>query len=210
MRRQPQQARSQARVNQILDVAEQLFIELGYDATTTNAIAARAKVAIGSLYQFFPDKAAILKALAARYNEQLHQLFVALHTNEVVKLSLEAYVDLVIDAIDQFFRDHPGYYVIFMQLQEPIPELEAMEVATDAQLMQELATFLTRRNPGLELASYQAIALVIVKTVGTLLWLSLSQNQASGKQLVIETKRLTLSYLQSYFPDNASSNHAAS
>ena len=68
MRRQPRQVRSQERVNQILDVAEQLFITEGYNATSTNAIAANAKVPIGSLYQFFPDKAAILYKLAARYN----------------------------------------------------------------------------------------------------------------------------------------------
>ncbi len=39
MRRQPRQARSQERVNRIIDVAESLFITQGYNATTTNAIA---------------------------------------------------------------------------------------------------------------------------------------------------------------------------
>jgi len=62
MRRKPRQARSQERVNRILDVAEKLFASQGYAATTTNAIAAQAQVPIGSLYQFFPDKTAILKA----------------------------------------------------------------------------------------------------------------------------------------------------
>lgn len=62
MRRQPRQARSQERVNRILDVVEALFISEGYTATTTSAISKRAKVAIGSLYQFFPDKAATVKA----------------------------------------------------------------------------------------------------------------------------------------------------
>jgi AcrR family transcriptional regulator len=69
MRRQPRQARSQERVKQILDVAEQMFIAEGYDAATTNAIAVRAGVPIGSLYQFFPDKGAIVQALAVRYME---------------------------------------------------------------------------------------------------------------------------------------------
>lgn len=56
MRRQPKQARSQERVHHILDVAEQLFIELGYEQTTTRAIATRAEVPVGSLYQFFQTK----------------------------------------------------------------------------------------------------------------------------------------------------------
>lgn len=199
MRRQPRQARSQERVNQILDVAEQMFISEGYDATTTNAIAARAKVPIGSLYQFFPDKAAIVQALTMRYMELLHQRFAALHTPEAANLPLPTYVDQVIDATDQFFIDHPGYHAIFMQVQNKIPELEAIETAADAQLIQELATFLSLRDAALEQVNVDAISFVLVKAIGTLLWLALGQEQPLRQQLVIEIKRLTLSYLQSYF-----------
>lgn len=200
MRRQPRQARSQERVNQILDVAEQMFISEGYDAATTNAIAARAKVPIGSLYQFFPDKAAIVQALTMRYMELLHQRFTELHTAETASLPLSTYVDRVIDATDQFFSDHPGYHAIFMQVQGTMPELEAIETAADAQLIQDLATFLSQYYSGLDHADYQAIAFVLVKALGTLLWLSLSHEKVFRQRLVAETKRLTLSYLQSYFP----------
>lgn len=200
MRRQPRQVRSQERVNQILDVAEQMFISEGYDATTTNAIAARAKVSIGSLYQFFPDKAAIVQALTMRYMELLHHRFTALHTAETVNLPLSAYVDQVIDAIDQFFSDYPGYHAIFMQVQNKMPELEAIETAADAQLIQELATFLSLRNASWQQGNYETISFVLVKAIGTLLWLALSQEPSFRQQLLKETKRLTLSYLQSYFP----------
>jgi AcrR family transcriptional regulator len=198
MRRQPRQARSQERVKQILDVAEQMFIAEGYEATTTNAIAARAKVPIGSLYQFFPDKAAIVQALTMRYMEILHQRFAALHTAETRHLPLSTYIDRVIEATDQFFTDHPGYHAIFMQVQNVIPELEAIETAADTQLIQELATFLALHDADLEQANCTAIAFVLVKAIGTLLWLALSQEPPFRQQLVQETKRFTLSYLQSY------------
>jgi AcrR family transcriptional regulator len=200
MRRQPRQARSQERVSQILDVAEQMFIAEGYETTTTNAIAARAKVPIGSLYQFFPDKAAILQALTGRYMELLQQRFTDLHTAEMLELPLPIHVNQVIDATNQFFYDHPGYHAIFMQVQGIMPELQAIEAATDAQLIQELATSLSLRNSNGEQANYDAISFVLVKTIGTLLWLALSQEQSFRQQLVIEIKRLTLNYLQSYFP----------
>lgn len=70
MRRKPQQARGQRRVNTILDAASQVFSELGYEAATTNIIAIRANTSIGSLYQFFPNKEAILSAIATRYTAQ--------------------------------------------------------------------------------------------------------------------------------------------
>jgi AcrR family transcriptional regulator len=187
-------------VNQILDVAEQMFIAEGYNATTTNAIAARAKVPIGSLYQFFPDKAAILQALALRYGEMLHQRFMALDPDEMTKLSLPNYVDRLIDATDRFFTDYPGYHAIFMEVQGTMPELEEIEAAADAQLIEDLATSLSQRYAALDPVDYEAIAFVLVKAIGTLLWLALSQEPSFCQRLVAETKRFTLSYLQTYFP----------
>ncbi|MBI4781707.1 MAG: TetR family transcriptional regulator [Oscillatoriophycideae cyanobacterium NC_groundwater_1537_Pr4_S-0.65um_50_18] len=209
MRRQPRQARSQERVNRILDVAEELFIEEGYNATTTNAIAKRAKVAIGSLYQFFPDKTSILQGLALRYNELLYQRLSELNTEALVTLPLTVYVDQMIDATDQFFTDYPGYYAIFMPLQGTIPELQEIEAAADAHLIQNMATELSLRNAGLESPDYEAIAFVLVKAIGNLLWLALGQEKPFRQRLVTETKRLTLHYLQSYFSSEFIPAHQA-
>jgi AcrR family transcriptional regulator len=200
MRRKPLQARSQERVQRILAVAEELFITQGYAATTTNAIATLAQVPIGSLYQFFPDKAAIVQALALRYNELLHQQLAAMDDTELTTLPLAAYVDQLIDAADRFFTEHPGYHAIFMEVQGTIPELQEIEETADTQLIQDLARSIARRDAGLEQVDYEAIAFVLVKEIGTLLWLSLSQEPAFRQRLVAETKRFTLSYLQSYFP----------
>lgn len=52
----------------------------------------------------------------------------------------------------------------------------------------------------LESTDCDAIAFVLVQVIGTLLWLSLSQEKAFRQRLVTETKRLTLKYWQSYFP----------
>jgi AcrR family transcriptional regulator len=202
MRRKPRQARSQERVNRILDVAEALFASQGYTATTTNAIAAQAQVPIGSLYQFFPDKTAILQALAFRYSEKLHQQLAVMDEAELATLSLPDYVDQLIETTDRFFTEHPSYHAIFMEVQGTMRELAEIDEATDAQLIQDLASSLARRDASLEADAYQAIAFVLVKAIGTLLWLSLSQEPTFRQRLVTETKRLTLNYLQSYFPSD--------
>jgi len=61
--RTPQQARSRHTREMILSAAVACFEELGYDATTTAAIARRARIAVGSLYGYFNDKRAILLEL---------------------------------------------------------------------------------------------------------------------------------------------------
>lgn len=199
MRRQPQQARSQERVRQILDVAEQLFLEIGYNATTTRAIAARAKVSVGSLYQFFPDKEAILKALSIRYMQTQYQRFLDLHTAEAVTVPLRSYVDRMIDVFDQFYTDYPGSRAIFEQLLDTIT-WSAIEKIDDFeyQVIDELARFFHARKPILSITKCERMAMVMTKTITELLWLSLSGDQKFRQELVAETKLLTLSYLQQY------------
>ena len=199
MRRTPKQTRSQERVDRILNASAELFVTKGYSATTTNAIATRAKVSIGSLYQFFPDKAAILQALARHYGELLRQRLSMLSERETVQLPLVAYVDWLVDTTDQFFTDHPGYHAIFMEAQGMVLELEEIGEATDALLVQDLATALARRDPGLERTDYEAISFVLVKAIGTLLWLAPCQERLFRQRLVVEAKRMTLNYLESYF-----------
>ncbi len=75
LRNPPRQARSAARVALLLDVAEEVFEEVGYDAATTNLVAARAGVPVGTLYRWFPDKGALAEALTDRYLERLVALY---------------------------------------------------------------------------------------------------------------------------------------
>ncbi|MGD1941263.1 MAG: TetR/AcrR family transcriptional regulator [Leptolyngbyaceae cyanobacterium] len=205
MRRQPQQARSQERVKQILDVAERLFVEIGYESTTTRAIASQAGVSVGSLYQFFPDKEAILKALAIRYLQKQYQRFLDLHTPAAIALPLHQYVDQMIDVFDQFYTDYPGSRAIFAQLLDTITWSKIEKIDDfEYQVIDELARFFHAREPSLEIAKCERIAMVITKTITELLWLSLGGDSEFRQDLVAETKLLTLSYLQQYLPEAAS------
>jgi len=69
-RRIPQQRRSQAMVTAILDATAQVLISEGYDRATTNKIAAKAGVSIGSLYQYFANKEELVGALNTRLGTQ--------------------------------------------------------------------------------------------------------------------------------------------
>jgi AcrR family transcriptional regulator len=66
-RKQPRQARALVTVEAILTAAAQVFQRFGYAVGTTDRIAERAGVSVGSLYQYFPNKDAILVALAERH-----------------------------------------------------------------------------------------------------------------------------------------------
>ena len=67
LRRVPQQGRSREKVRRILDAADALLAREGADALVTSRVAREAGVAVGSVYAYFPDKEAIVEALALRY-----------------------------------------------------------------------------------------------------------------------------------------------
>lgn len=65
MRTVPRQERARAAVNRILRATGELLDDGGFDALTTTAVAERADVNIATLYRYFPDKYALIEALAA-------------------------------------------------------------------------------------------------------------------------------------------------
>jgi AcrR family transcriptional regulator len=73
-RRMPTQARSRARVADILKAAGALLGEVGYDGLSTNLIAERADVPVGSIYQFFEGKDDIVAALVEQFQERILKL----------------------------------------------------------------------------------------------------------------------------------------
>jgi AcrR family transcriptional regulator len=74
-RKSPQQARSQATVQAILDATARILVRTGYDHASTNKVAEAAGVSVGSLYQYFPSKEALVAALVNRHHEEMMLAF---------------------------------------------------------------------------------------------------------------------------------------
>ena len=74
LRKLPTQARSRARVADILKAAATLLGEVGYDGLSTNLVAERAQVPVGSIYQFFDGKDDIVAALVEQFQDRIHRL----------------------------------------------------------------------------------------------------------------------------------------
>jgi AcrR family transcriptional regulator len=108
LRRVPVQGRSVARVNRMLDACAQLVDEVGYEGLSTTLLAERAGVAIGSVYQFFPDKRAIVQALTLRNLEAYLQRLSLRLAQARFQHWWEA-VDAAIDEYIALHRSMPGF-----------------------------------------------------------------------------------------------------
>jgi AcrR family transcriptional regulator len=108
LRRVPVQGRSVARVNRMLDACAQLVDEVGYDGLTTTLLAERAGVAIGSVYQFFPDKRAIVQALTLR-NLEAYLQRLSTRLQQEKSTHWWGAVDAAIDEYIAMHRTTPGF-----------------------------------------------------------------------------------------------------
>ena len=113
LRHAPVQERGRRRVQQLLDAAAQVIAESGVDNATTNAVAARAETSVGVLYKFFPNKQAIVEALALRYIEEIEQLLSRQEQAGIADWPIAHAVTWLVHAIMDFHREHPAYQHVY-------------------------------------------------------------------------------------------------
>jgi AcrR family transcriptional regulator len=108
IRVEPVQARSTARVNALLDAASDTIHDVGYELLTTAMVAERAGASIGTVYRYFPDRVAVLQALAARNRDRVtHALVTRLERDKPASVLAE--IDTVVDTLVDVFRSEKGF-----------------------------------------------------------------------------------------------------
>jgi AcrR family transcriptional regulator len=86
-RKVPRQERSRALVEAIVEAAARILVQQGRDALTTNAVALRAGVSIGSLYQYFPNREAILAAVVSDHRAHVRHCMAQVDLSDAAGLT---------------------------------------------------------------------------------------------------------------------------
>lgn len=105
-RKQPIQTRSLVTVHAIFEATIQVLVQQGYSRLTTTRVAERAGVSIGTLYQYFPNKQALLAAVLEHHLEQVAQAIIqacnvqhAGTVREMITAAFNAYIDAEIERL---------------------------------------------------------------------------------------------------------------
>jgi AcrR family transcriptional regulator len=182
-----------ARVARMLDACAGLVDELGYDGLTTTLLAERAGVAIGSVYQFFPDKRAIVQALTMRNLEAyLHRL-----GTRITEERFEYWWDAVDAAIDEYIdmhRNTPGFRTLHFGDVVDIHLLDD-ERDNNSVIVEQLAALLVDRfgiTPGSQLEFALNIA---VETADALIKMAFRRHPDGDPLVIDEAKALIREYL---------------
>ena len=144
-RKSPSQERSRQTVERILDAGARIFHEQGYAGTTTNDIADEAGLSIGSLYQYFPNKDALLAALTKRHITTTTSSLAAM----IGKLPEESGFDVILRAVVRFLveqHDLDDLHLLVMHTAPRTHEINLELEQAKTQLVEIASVLLTKIN----------------------------------------------------------------
>ena len=196
-RRKPSQERSRDRVERILDATASLLSEMAVDKITTAAIAERAGVPIGSVYQYFPNKLAVLAQLARRVMAEVDMKTASLIAEDFGVLPWDQAIDRAIDATMQGYSEQPGYAQLLLSIR-PTPEFGAITDESNERVAALLAL-----HPALQaLVPKERIELVsrsAIRAVNSLQdWALSVDDPEQANEIIGEMKTLLKGYLAVY------------
>lgn len=198
-RKEAIQARSRATVDALIEATARILVREGFDRASTNRIAEEAGVSIGSLYQYYPSKEALVAAVIDRHQQELMQV-VRNALAEVSALPLEEGVRRLVAVAIDAHRVNPKLHRV---LAEQIPRtgrlknVEAFNRETYALFRSYLESHRVEvRAADLDLAAFVCVTSVEALTHTAVLHRPEVLSDKAAGALVEEATRLVLRYLQ--------------
>lgn len=172
----------------LLEAAEEVISAAGYEAATMSAIAERAGASIGSLYQFFPNKACITQALRTEYAKEFSGMYAAF-TEQAGTLNPEALASHLIDLTVDFVENHPALPALL-----DAPHSTRAPAAMRRTLQQQFASVLLAQSPRMSPRKALRLGLVTLHLIKTLNQLYPDLPRAERSRMVQEFKIVLFSY----------------
>jgi AcrR family transcriptional regulator len=148
-RRHPRQERSKQTVDDILEATVQVLKQVGFRETTTERIADRAGLSVGSMYQYFPNKIAIYESLMMRHFERLANVGFSL-AQRLTNAPANEIPQLIAAILLTVERDDPQLSALLHQIACAHPSVAAVEIEHSRMLEMAMTTLLRdkRGTPG--------------------------------------------------------------
>ncbi|MGV9613983.1 TetR/AcrR family transcriptional regulator [Nocardia xishanensis] len=190
------QRRGVERAQAILDAAEALLGEQGYEAATLKAISDRARIPLASVYHYFADRNQVDTELALRHTHELDERLDAA-LNRAEPGTLRAVCDTVIDELLAYFRAYPSFVELwYAGRSAPLRELAQ---AFDMAQAKRLRRFLVERD--LIRADVSELVVQLALEAGDRLFDVAFRDSSTGDRATIdEARRLVTAYLETYAP----------
>lgn len=183
LRRRPIQARSIATFKLILDTAAELLEKHGYAAFNTNLLAEEAGLSVRAVYQYFPNKQAVVAELARRMSTDWYETMGTVGSLKQVELPWRQLWSDYIRAFDAAVRATRGARAVLIAIRD-VPELRAIDEIANRRYIEGVAEALRQRRAEISVAQANAAAVVLVRSMITVLDESFVQPDQEARETV--------------------------
>lgn len=196
IRKEPRQARARETVEAILTAAARILTSEGFEALTTNRVAAVAGVSVGSLYQYFPNKEALARALCERHTRGVRDRIRARFA-EAWDAPVETVARMVIDGMVEVRRHEPRLHQELLRLAPSVGGLEELH-AVEHEVEALLTRFIESRGGALRVPDPPMAAFILCHAVQAAVHGAVLEKPEWLKQdrFVDETTALVVGYLR--------------
>ena len=194
-RNQPVQKRAMARRNQILEVTAELLEEVGQDDLTTILVAKRVGIAVGTLYHYFPNKYAIMYALAEQWVGEMDIALQVLEAEDLENISIKKFVDRSIERMLLVYTNQRGLLPL-VQAMFGVPELKELDLIHDDLIISAMARMFKRMDIASESNELGRLGRAYLEISHALLLVVVNQSKEDGLRTLGDLKFLSLSLLE--------------
>mgnify|MGYP000277047072 FL=1 len=194
-RNAPIQKRALERRAKILEVTAELLEEVGQDDLTTILVAKRAEMSVGTLYHYFPNKYAILYALAEQWLGEIDTVLQELEAELLETMSLKKFVDKAVERMLLAYTNQRGLLPL-VQAMFGVPELKDLDTAHDELIITSMARMFARLEVAERPAELSRLGRGFLEINHALLLVVVNQNKADSIKTLNDLKYVSLCLLE--------------
>jgi AcrR family transcriptional regulator len=193
-RKQATQARAASTVDAILKATARILVKEGYDHASTNKIAAAAGVSIGSLYQYFPSKEALVAALAERHIQEMVGVLREA-VARLLSLPLEKAIEQVVRLMVEAHSVDPKLHKVLVEQVPRIGKLDTVE-GVEREMIELTRTYLESKRVEIDVEDLELSAYIVVGMIESLTHAAvLTRPDLLGEAFIREVTRAVVRYL---------------
>ena len=194
-RNAPIQKRALERRAKILEVTAELLEEVGQDDLTTILVAKRAEMSVGTLYHYFPNKYAILYALAEQWLGEIDTVLQELEAERLETMSLKKFVDKAVERMLLAYTNQRGMLPL-VQAMFGVPELKDLDNAHDELIISAMARMFARLEVAERPAELSRLGRGFLEINHALLLVVVNQSKADSLKTLNDLKYVSLCLLE--------------
>lgn len=195
----PVQGRSKERSKKIMDVTSELLERVGFDDLTTVLIAKEVGISVGSLYHYFPNKHAILYAMASEWLEEIEKVLSKINAWPIEDMDLD---DLLAQMLALNLKAYKKQKAILTLVQAmfSVPELRSLDTEHDELVISHMAVIFKRMGIISHIKERERLGRLYLETSHSAFLVIVNQNPERSKRTLADLKLMLFALLNRHLP----------